>query len=91
MRRASQNWENDPDDWNDRLEEWDEVADDDDDEETEVLPCPACGAEVYEDAERCPHCGDFIVRRLRGWEGKPWWWLALGLLGIGAVVWVFLI
>jgi predicted RNA-binding Zn-ribbon protein involved in translation (DUF1610 family) len=77
-------WEgDDPDDWD--VEDAEEDLDDDG--ETAVLPCPACGAEVYEDAERCPRCGEYIVRRLRGWEGRPWWWVPLGLLGIGAVIW----
>ena len=71
-----------PDDW-----DMEDDEDDDDDGETCVLPGPACGAEVYEDAERCPHCGEYIVRRLQNWEGRPWWWVVLGLLGIGAVIW----
>ena len=28
-----------------------------DDETIDVMPCPACGAEIYEDSERCPKCG----------------------------------
>lgn len=73
----------------DEPDEWNLEADDDEEEETAVLPCPSCGAEVYEDAERCPVCGEFIIgRRLRAWEGRPTWWIVLGLVGIGAVVWV---
>lgn len=77
----------DEDDWDedDEPEEWDE-----EDDETDVLPCPACGAEVYEEAERCPACGAEIVRRLRAWEGRPRWWIVLGLLGIGAVIYLLL-
>lgn len=78
--------DDDPDDWDDDDPGFDEGAEDEDGE-TAVLPCPSCGAEIYEDAERCPSCGDFITRRrLRGWEGRPWWWVALGLVGIGAVI-----
>ncbi len=25
-----------------------------------TLPCPHCGAEIYEDAERCPHCEEYL-------------------------------
>src|SRR4051812_43962722 len=32
---------------------------DDDDDEAEKLPCPECGEPVYEQAERCPHCGSY--------------------------------
>ncbi|QDV34785.1 zinc-ribbon domain-containing protein [Tautonia plasticadhaerens] len=76
------------DDWDDDDDpDLDGDEDEEDDGETAVLPCPSCGAEVYEDAERCPSCGDFIARRrLRGWEGRPWWWVALGLVGIGALI-----
>ncbi|WP_158633562.1 hypothetical protein [Tautonia sociabilis] len=85
MRDEPPDWDDDEED--DLLEPNEE---EDDDEESGVLPCPSCGAEVFEDAERCPHCGDFIVgRRLRAWEGRPWWWIVLGLLGIGAVIGAF--
>ncbi len=33
-----------------------------DDEGGETVPCPYCGADVYEDAERCPSCGKYISR-----------------------------
>lgn len=83
--------DDDAEDWDDEPEEWDEPGEGgEDDEETAVLPCPHCGAEVYEEAERCPHCGAYIVRRLRAWEGRPRWWIVLGLLGIGAAAWALL-
>ncbi|WP_169976931.1 zinc-ribbon domain-containing protein [Tautonia rosea] len=84
MRLASRDWDDDSEDWDEDPDDWD------DDDESAVLPCPSCGAEVYEDAEQCPHCGEFIVRRLRVWEGRPWWWVAMGLLGIGAMIWALI-
>ena len=33
----------------------------DDDEDNEVLACPSCRKPVYEDTEKCPHCGDWIT------------------------------
>jgi len=30
------------------------------DENAELVPCPYCGDDVYEQAERCPHCGKYI-------------------------------
>ena len=47
-------------------------------DESETIPCPACGEEIYEDAQRCPFCGQYVVTRLHrpaGW-GK---WLLVGL------------
>jgi hypothetical protein len=60
----------------------------DEDDSSDVVPCPSCGAEVYEDAEQCPSCGDYIVHSRSAWHGKPWWWVLLGLAGIAAVVWL---
>lgn len=65
-------------------EEWD-----DDDGETLTRPCPACGGDVYEDAEQCSLCGEWLTtsgRPLRGWEGRPKWWIVLGGVGIVAVI-----
>ena len=52
-----------------------------DDESTETVLCPNCGAEVYEDAIRCPVCGDYITLNNYVWSGRPVWWIVLGLLG----------
>lgn len=72
--------------WDDEL--FDEEFPGGDDPPVDVVPCPNCGAEVYEEAERCPACGDYIVHGggRSAWEGKPLWWILLGLAGIGATV-----
>jgi len=57
-----------------------------DDDSTETVPCSECGAEVYEDAEQCPYCGFYIITETNAWAGRPGWWIALGLLGIAAVI-----
>lgn len=61
-------------------EEWDE------DEATSTIPCANCGAEVYEEADSCPVCGEFLIDGARPLDKKPAWFVALGLLGIIAVV-----
>jgi len=30
-------------------------------DESETLPCPHCGADVYEHADRCPRCGRSVT------------------------------
>lgn len=73
----------------DVAEDYDEfLYDEDDDGIVELVACPSCGVEVYEDAERCPACGDYIVHAAGGhpWKDRPLWWIALGLLGIVAVI-----
>lgn len=82
-------WEEDrwsaEDDWEE--DEWSE--DHWDDDEAETIPCPACGEEVYEDADHCPYCGEYIVHSGSGyvWKERPVWWIVLGILGILAVIW----
>lgn len=50
-----------------------EPDDDEADDEADCT-CPNCGASVYEDAERCPHCGDYItpVSTSRFGAGSRW-------------------
>ena len=43
-------------------EEGDEFEDVDyDEDDTDVAVCPRCGAEVYDDADRCPECRTNLV------------------------------
>lgn len=70
-------------------EDFDEEYDDwsDEDEDSEVLPCPSCGAEVFAEAEKCPACGDWIVESPHTLDRMPTWWIVLGLLGVAATIW----
>lgn len=56
-----------------------------DDEEADLVDCPECGAEIYEDSVRCPVCGSYITHTTNVWSGKSLAWIVLGLLGIVAV------
>ncbi len=68
----------------------DELRDDEypdepvDDDETDTIPCPHCGADVYEDAVQCPICGDYITGSEGPMAGRPLWWLVLGFVGVVA-------
>jgi hypothetical protein len=74
----------DPDDESFDCDDPDEL--DSDDDLTETVPCPECGAEVYEEAEQCPRCGSYITHGGSVWAGRPIWWIVLGLLGLVAGV-----
>jgi predicted nucleic acid-binding Zn ribbon protein len=59
----------DDDEWSDD----EDFGNDSSDTDAGECPCPACGEPVYEDAEKCPHCGEWITspgtaeRRSRTW------------------------
>lgn len=59
---------------------------DDDPDESDVVTCPNCGADVYEDAEQCPACGEWITSSTHPLSGRPWWFTALGVVGILATI-----
>lgn len=56
----------------------DESESDDDDDST--APCPYCSAEIHDDSERCPECGNYISNEDIPPSRKPWWIL----LGVAA-------
>jgi DNA-directed RNA polymerase subunit RPC12/RpoP len=70
------------DDRDDPLEE-DLAAEDDSTEH--VAPCPSCGEQVYDDAERCPYCGDWIIDRARP-GGLRTLWLFAAVLALVAML-----
>ncbi len=51
----------------------DEEDDVDQDDEVSTSPCPYCGAPIYEDAQRCPQCGEYISEEDRPAARRPWW------------------
>jgi hypothetical protein len=75
------------------LEDWEYPDSDEsnDDDGTATVTCAACGSDIYEDAPQCPVCGEYVTS-IGGtvWGGRSGWWIALGLLGIIAVIYVFL-
>ncbi len=55
-----------------------------------TMPCPECGAEMHDDSERCPTCGQYITRQTNEWAGRPLWWVLLAIAGAGALIWALL-
>jgi hypothetical protein len=56
------------------------------DDESETVPCPNCGASLYEDADYCPRCNQYVTPDTSAWSGRPLWWIVLGLAGVAALV-----
>ena len=69
-------------------DDWEEDGNwtDDSDEASDTIACSNCGADIYEDAEQCPVCHEYVTSSHSAWESKPTWWIVLGLLGIFAVI-----
>jgi len=82
----------DDDDWdNDRpLEAWENPDEDDASEQATTTVCPNCRAEMYDDTEQCPHCGEYITR-LQFLVPAFAWWVYVGaiaaLVGMVASLW----
>jgi predicted RNA-binding Zn-ribbon protein involved in translation (DUF1610 family) len=76
-------WQDDDDELNE-AEDPDE-SDQDSGEESGTLPCPNCGEDVWEEAERCPHCGEYITPGI-GSDRKPWWVIVAAILALLAVL-----
>jgi hypothetical protein len=41
---------------------------------------------VYEDAEQCPECGEWITVSTHPFAGRAIWFIAIGVVGIAAVI-----
>lgn len=63
--------------------------DESDDDETATLSCPACDAEVYEDADVCPSCGASMTPVARR-SGGAWAIAIVVLLVAAGLVWTAL-
>ena len=72
------------------LNEWElpepDENEDEDENVSETRACPSCGATIYEDAEQCPACEEYVVFSDAALSGWPLWLVALGLVGIVAVI-----
>jgi hypothetical protein len=73
----SHNWD---DDW--EVPEPDEA----DEDGAELVPCPACGEPIYEEAQQCPSCGEYVTGSTSALAGRPWWFMAIGVAGVVAVI-----
>jgi hypothetical protein len=87
--------DDDPEDWDD---EYDAARDyDPDDPETypeglyvdnspDTVPCPHCRAEIIEDAERCPRCGNYLSREEDAPARRGGGWIILMILALLAAL-----
>jgi ribosomal protein S27E len=51
----------------------------DEEDETPTVPCPGCGEQIPDFADRCPYCGDWVVQSA-GRRARPPLWLIVTVL-----------
>ena len=82
-------FDNDDDQFDDDDEFDDDLAENDR-EGNDEIPCPNCGKPVYEDAPRCPHCGQYTSDVDAPARMKPLWIVIGTLACLYAITrWVF--
>jgi predicted nucleic acid-binding Zn ribbon protein len=64
----------------------DEADMDDDPDGTPPIDCPYCGAEIHADTDVCPKCGKYISREDAPQERGWFWWIALLVVALGAIL-----
>lgn len=60
-------------------------------EDTPTVACAWCGGEIYDDADRCVHCGRWVVKRLspsKLYRRGLLWLLGLIGAGLGLLLWL---
>ena len=79
-------WPDDEDDWDDDFDadEGDDFDASNDEDET-TIPCPYCRRPIHEEAERCPHCEQYVSQEDAPSSRKPWWLLVGVAAGLYAV------
>jgi len=55
-----------------------------------TVACPECGAEVSEEADRCPDCGHYFSPGDASDERSGWYKIAIAFL-IGLLIWAFIV
>jgi predicted nucleic acid-binding Zn ribbon protein len=68
-----------------------DIDHDGDEDSATTEPCPSCGGSVYEDAEICPKCGQYISQQ-DSTSRKPLWIIVTTgvCVAVILVVWVLL-
>ena len=67
-------------------QEWEAEFGEFQDAEPELLPCPSCGVEVYEETQRCPHCGEWITPLAASARSRSRLWIIAAILALIAII-----
>jgi len=76
---AADDYEDDPNE-----PDLDDADEDDGDEYAETIRCPHCKREVYEGAEQCPKCGEYLTDEESPRTGHPRWVIVTAVVMLAA-------
>lgn len=63
-----------------------DLVEGEDETDTPTSECPHCEAEVYEDTEHCPSCGEWLTRQELADNPSPPWAMVIAVLAIVALL-----
>jgi hypothetical protein len=76
----------------DRDDEFDvDESDDLDDEDSSdavTMPCPHCFGTIYDDSERCPHCGQYLSREDLPYRPPLWVVIGVSICLVVVATWI---
>ncbi len=53
-------------------------------DEPAMVQCPSCGVDISEEAQRCPHCGQYVVDSAE--NASAGWWLLASIVAAAALL-----
>ena len=53
-------------------------------DEPDLAVCPHCRKMIYEESERCPHCGEYVTPGAKPLSG--WAWIVIGLMILALIL-----
>jgi hypothetical protein len=65
-------------------------SDTDEADEPELIQCPECRKYISEEAERCHHCGNYILAENGPMRFPPWMVVGIILAILAIMVWIFI-
>ena len=63
-------------------------SDYDDDPAGDQIPCPACGNMIYDDTDKCPHCGEWIMPLASHARMPAWIRLTAAIVAVAFLLWI---
>jgi uncharacterized protein (DUF983 family) len=66
----------------------DSIGEDGDSSDAVTMPCPHCFGTIYDDSERCPHCGEYLSREDLPYRPRLWIVMTVGICLVVVATWI---